>query len=111
MTASAVWSSSFGARSETYWHPSGSTPPGSPIAEVNVLRLVADGAYTSEIARELSCSESTVKQVLQTLTTRLNLRNRSHAMAFALRSVGGHEYFPHTDEHRFALGGVAPQHP
>lgn len=64
----------------------GVTTTGFSDREVDVLRLVVNGADMSEIARELAYSESTVKQVLQTLTTRLKLRNRSHAVAFALRS-------------------------
>jgi DNA-binding NarL/FixJ family response regulator len=53
--------------------------------ETHVLRLVADGKDTQEIARELSYSERTVKNVLHDVTTRLQLRNRSHAVAYALR--------------------------
>lgn len=53
--------------------------------ETQVLRLVADGKDTQEIARELSYSERTVKNVLHAVTTRLQLRNRSHAVAYALR--------------------------
>lgn len=53
--------------------------------EVQVLRLVADGHDTSEIARQLSYSERTVKNVLHDITTRLQLRNRSHAVAYAMR--------------------------
>jgi DNA-binding NarL/FixJ family response regulator len=53
--------------------------------EAQVLRLVADGRDTQEIARTLSYSERTVKNVLHDITSRLNLRNRSHAVAYALR--------------------------
>ncbi|RZT11920.1 DNA-binding NarL/FixJ family response regulator [Kribbella sp. VKM Ac-2569] len=53
--------------------------------ETQVLRLVADGMDTQEIARELSYSERTVKNVLHDVTSRLQLRNRSHAVAYALR--------------------------
>ncbi|WP_427892506.1 LuxR C-terminal-related transcriptional regulator [Kribbella sp. GL6] len=53
--------------------------------ETQVLRLVADGKDTQEIARELSYSERTVKNVLHAVTSRLQLRNRSHAVAYALR--------------------------
>ena len=53
--------------------------------EVQVLRLVADGHDTAEIARQLSYSERTVKNVLHDITTRLQLRNRSHAVAYAMR--------------------------
>jgi len=50
-----------------------------------VLRLVSDGHDTSEIATTLCYSERTVKNVLHDVTTRLNLRNRSHAVAYAMR--------------------------
>jgi len=53
--------------------------------ETQVLRLVADGKDTQEIARELSYSERTVKNVLHDVTSRLQLKNRSHAVAYALR--------------------------
>jgi DNA-binding NarL/FixJ family response regulator len=50
-----------------------------------VLRLVADGLDTTEIARRMAYSERTVKNVIHDVTTRLNLRNRSHAVAYAVR--------------------------
>ncbi|MFI1172616.1 helix-turn-helix transcriptional regulator [Streptomyces melanogenes] len=53
--------------------------------EVDVLRLVAEGLDTGEIASKLSYSERTVKNVIHGLTTRLHLRNRAHAVAYALR--------------------------
>ncbi|MHA6761781.1 helix-turn-helix transcriptional regulator [Streptacidiphilus sp. PAMC 29251] len=53
--------------------------------EVDVLRLVAEGMDTGEIASKLSYSERTVKNVMHGLTTRLQLRNRAHAVAYALR--------------------------
>ncbi|KJK55551.1 LuxR family transcriptional regulator [Saccharothrix sp. ST-888] len=53
--------------------------------EVDVLRLVAEGMDTGEIAVKLAYSERTVKNVLHTVTTRLQLRNRAHAVAYALR--------------------------
>jgi DNA-binding NarL/FixJ family response regulator len=64
--------------------------PGAPSLglaprEVDVLRLVAEGLDTGEIASKLSYSERTVKNVMHGLTTRLHLRNRAHAVAFALR--------------------------
>jgi DNA-binding NarL/FixJ family response regulator len=40
---------------------------------------------TTEIAARLSYSERTVKNVLHGLTSRLHLRNRAHAVAYALR--------------------------
>lgn len=65
--------------------PRGLTFTGLTPREAEVLRLVADGHGTAEIARELCYSERTVKNVLHDLTTRLQLRNRSHAVAYALR--------------------------
>lgn len=53
--------------------------------EVDVLRLLAEGLDTAEIARRLAYSERTVKNVVHDVTTRLQLRNRSHAVAYALR--------------------------
>lgn len=53
--------------------------------EAAVLRLVAEGHDTAEIAREMCYSERTVKNVLHDLTTRLQLRNRTHAVAYAVR--------------------------
>ncbi len=53
--------------------------------EVEVLRLVAEGLDTGEIARQLAFSERTIKSVLHDVTTRLQLRNRAHAVAFAVR--------------------------
>ena len=53
--------------------------------EEQVLRLIADGHATREVAAELCYSERTVKNVLHAVTSRLQLRNRSHAVAYALR--------------------------
>ena len=65
--------------------PRGLTFNGLASREIEVLRLVADGYGTSEIASRLAYSERTVKNVLHDVTTRLQLRNRSHAVAYALR--------------------------
>jgi DNA-binding NarL/FixJ family response regulator len=65
--------------------PRGLTFTGLSERETQVLRLVADGHDTGEIARMLCYSERTVKNVLHDITTRLQLRNRSHAVAYALR--------------------------
>lgn len=53
--------------------------------EIDVLRLMADGMDTAEIASKLAYSERTVKNVFYGVTARLNLRNRPHAVAYALR--------------------------
>ncbi len=53
--------------------------------ETEVIKLLADGLDTSEIAERLIYSERTVKNILHTLLSRLGLRNRAHAVAYALR--------------------------
>ncbi|PXW30693.1 UNVERIFIED_CONTAM: DNA-binding NarL/FixJ family response regulator [Williamsia faeni] len=65
--------------------PRGLQYSGLAEREVEVLRLVADGLDTTAIARRLCYSERTVKNVLHDVTTRLQLRNRSHAVAYAMR--------------------------
>lgn len=66
-------------------NPRGLTLNGMSAREVEILRLVAEGLDTGEIAVKLSYSERTVKNVLHDVTTRLQLRNRSHAVAYALK--------------------------
>ncbi|MEV1120332.1 LuxR C-terminal-related transcriptional regulator [Actinosynnema sp. NPDC049800] len=53
--------------------------------EADMLRLVSEGFDTTEIAAKTSFSERTVKNVLHEVTTRLNLRNRAHAVGYAMR--------------------------
>ncbi|HEX6342293.1 response regulator transcription factor [Umezawaea sp.] len=64
--------------------PDTSVPKLTP-READVLRLMADGLGTAEIADRLCYAERTIKNVFYGLTTRLNLRNRPHAVAYALR--------------------------
>ncbi|MFI5494456.1 LuxR C-terminal-related transcriptional regulator [Actinoplanes sp. NPDC051859] len=66
--------------------PHGLNSSGLTPREIDVLRLMADGLDTAEIAGELCYSERTVKNVIYGLTHRLKLRNRSHAVAYALRT-------------------------
>lgn len=53
--------------------------------ETEVLRLVADGYDTSDIAEQLAYSESTIKGVLAKIMSRLEARNRCHAVAIVVR--------------------------
>ncbi len=53
--------------------------------EKAVLRMVADGHETAAIARALAYSPRTVTGIVHDITHRLRLRNRAHAVAFALR--------------------------
>jgi DNA-binding NarL/FixJ family response regulator len=65
--------------------PRGLRVSGMADREVRILRLVADGLDTREIASTLNYSERTVKNVLHDVTTRFQLRNRSQAVAYAIR--------------------------
>jgi DNA-binding NarL/FixJ family response regulator len=65
--------------------PNGWDLAGISERETEVLRLVADGFDTREIAERLCYSQRTVKSILHDITNRFQLRNRSHAVAFALR--------------------------
>jgi DNA-binding NarL/FixJ family response regulator len=65
--------------------PRGLTLTGLSEREIEVLRLVAEGLETSEIAEKLCYSERTVKGVVHEITTRLRLRNRAQAVAYAVR--------------------------
>jgi DNA-binding NarL/FixJ family response regulator len=53
--------------------------------EIEVVRLMADGLETREIGARLFCSERTVKSVISGIIHRLDLRNRSHVIAHAMR--------------------------
>jgi DNA-binding NarL/FixJ family response regulator len=66
--------------------PRGIGPDGLSSREREVLKLLADGLGTNEIASALAYSERTIKNVIHDVTTRLNLRNRSHAVAYAVKA-------------------------
>jgi DNA-binding NarL/FixJ family response regulator len=65
--------------------PRGMSLRGFTDRELDVLRLLAEGWDTAEIAAKLAYSERTVKNVIHDVTVRLQLRNRSHAVAYAVR--------------------------
>ncbi|MEU2741298.1 response regulator transcription factor [Streptomyces sp. NPDC007095] len=65
--------------------PIGLLPVELAQREVDVLRLLAEGLDTVEIANKLSYSERLIKSVIQTVVKRLELRNRTHAVAYAIR--------------------------
>jgi DNA-binding NarL/FixJ family response regulator len=65
--------------------PRGLGPQGLTDREARVLKLLADGCDTAEIARDLCFSERTIKNVIHDVTSRLRVRNRSHAVAYAVR--------------------------
>lgn len=65
--------------------PRGLHLTGITSRETDVLRLVASGLSTQEIADQLCYSQRTVKSILHDVTNRFQLRNRSHAVAYAMR--------------------------
>jgi DNA-binding NarL/FixJ family response regulator len=66
--------------------PRGLSFAGLTGRERDVLRLVAKGMSTREVAAHLAYSERTIKNVIQDLTVRLNVRNRTQAVAYAVRN-------------------------
>jgi DNA-binding NarL/FixJ family response regulator len=65
---------------------------GLNVRETDVLRLLASGHSVREIADDLNYSERTIKNILYALITRLKLRNRTEAVAYAMRA--GHDLTP-----------------
>ncbi|HEX4701487.1 MAG TPA: LuxR C-terminal-related transcriptional regulator [Pseudonocardiaceae bacterium] len=65
--------------------PHGLTLSTLTAREADMLRLVAEGMDTAEIAVKTSYSERTVKNVLHEVITRFKLRNRAHAVGYLMR--------------------------
>ncbi|MER6537918.1 response regulator transcription factor [Streptomyces sp900105755] len=63
----------------------GEGPSSFTDRELAVLRQLAAGFSTTEIAAALHYSERTVKYIIHELIARHGLRNRVHAVAYALR--------------------------
>ncbi|KOX08144.1 LuxR family transcriptional regulator [Micromonospora sp. NRRL B-16802] len=66
--------------------PNGLTLTGLTSREIEVLRLMADGLDTTEIAEEIRYSVRTVKTIIYGVMDRYELRSRSHAVAYAVRA-------------------------
>ncbi|MFC3452637.1 helix-turn-helix transcriptional regulator [Amycolatopsis speibonae] len=66
--------------------PAGLTLTGVETRERDVLQLIAAGYQTDEIAKQLTYSEGTVKNVLYGWMARLHLNSRSQAVAYAMRA-------------------------
>lgn len=66
--------------------PNGLTLSGLSSREIEVLRLMADGMDTNEIAEQMRYSVRTVKTIIYGVMDRYNLRNRSHVVAYAVRT-------------------------
>lgn len=61
-------------------------PAGLAPREIDVLRLLAEGRDVAEIAGELSYSERLIKSVIHSAVKRLGKRNRTQAVAHAIRT-------------------------
>jgi DNA-binding NarL/FixJ family response regulator len=55
--------------------------------DLEVLRFLSEGWTTAAIARELAYAESTIKKEVHVIVHRLGARNRTHAVALALRAA------------------------
>ena len=56
-----------------------------PERELEILRLIANGATSKEIGAQLFLSEATIKRHVQRIFGKLDVRNRSEAVAEAYR--------------------------
>jgi DNA-binding NarL/FixJ family response regulator len=65
--------------------PRGLTFNGLSSRERDILKLAAEGLDTEEIAHKLSYSKRTVTSSLHDISVRYQLRNRTHAVAYAIR--------------------------
>lgn len=65
--------------------PMGINLTGLSSREADVLTLMAQGQNTHEIANQLCYSERTVTNILHDVTSRFQLKNRTHAVAYAMR--------------------------
>jgi DNA-binding NarL/FixJ family response regulator len=59
--------------------------PALSTRQLQVLRLIAEGKSSREIAAALVLSERTVQRHIAELYTRINVHNRAEATAFAFR--------------------------
>jgi DNA-binding NarL/FixJ family response regulator len=66
--------------------PRVATTSGLTERELAVLQMLSIGADIGDIAHALSYSERTVKNIIHTLLSRTGLKNRVHAVSFAIRS-------------------------
>lgn len=65
--------------------PRGAASGALAAREVDVLRLLAEGASTRDISEHLAYSERTVKNIVRDLLVKLNCRTRAHAVGLATR--------------------------
>jgi DNA-binding NarL/FixJ family response regulator len=65
--------------------PHGARLAGLTARDVVVLGFLAEGWTTADIAHELVYAESTIKKEVHLIVRRLAARNRTHAVAMAIR--------------------------
>ena len=63
--------------------PHENLPPGLTAREMDVMRLLANGASNKEIATQLSVSLTTVRTHVSSILRKLNLENRTQAALYA----------------------------
>ncbi|MFF4309954.1 helix-turn-helix transcriptional regulator [Streptomyces sp. 900105755] len=56
------------------------------VREIEVLRMLSEGMNTVEIADKMSYSERTIKGIIHEAVKRLHVRNRTQAVAYAIRT-------------------------
>jgi predicted ATPase/class 3 adenylate cyclase/DNA-binding CsgD family transcriptional regulator len=78
------------ARRELQRHAGGARPGGLSRREIDVLKLMAEGRTTSEIAAQLFISSKTADHHIQHIYTKIGVSNRAAATRWALR----HEIIP-----------------
>jgi DNA-binding NarL/FixJ family response regulator len=66
--------------------PNNLTTTGLAEREREVIRLIAQGFDTAEIATVMCYSERTIKNILHGVMSRLHLQNRAQAVAYAIRA-------------------------
>lgn len=59
---------------------------GLSARELDLLRGLAEGLTLEEIAKRMRYSDRTLKNILHEVTSRLGLRNRTQAVAYAIRA-------------------------
>jgi two-component system nitrate/nitrite response regulator NarP len=53
--------------------------------EIKVLKLISQGLTNKEIARELATNEKKVKDIISNICTKLEAKNRAHAVTIAIK--------------------------
>jgi DNA-binding NarL/FixJ family response regulator len=54
--------------------------------EIKVVKLLADGLHTAEVGRRVFLSDRAVKNIIHGANSRLNMRNRTQVVTYALRN-------------------------